>query len=395
MKILFVHNRYLQNAGGEDSTVEAETALLRARGHEVRILIFQNEKPSSGIVSGLVAGSKIIYNKASANILKGEALNFQPDIIHVHNFFYEASPSVIIEAKKLGFPVVVTLQNFRLICANGLLLRQNKVCELCVHHSFPWFGVKYKCYHSSSLQSAAVGSMAAVHKVMNTWRGKVDRYITPSIFMKNRLINSSLSLPAEKVSVKRNFVDDAGFAEPSSREPFFLFVGRLSEEKGVEVLLKVFKGIPGLKLILAGEGPLSEDLQNRYKEYNNIKFLGKQNRHQVITLMKQCKALIFPSIWYEGLPLTIIEALSVGTPVIASNLGAMQEMIEDGKSGLLFNPGDVSDLKEKVLNYVEMGIGNYSYHQQARDKYLDIFHPDVCYRDVIKVYESLLKVNAL
>ena len=210
MRILIIHNKYFHNAGGEDATVDAEVNLLRTKGHEVSFLLYVNSLPPDGVINKLTKAASVVYNKSSANILRERVTGFNPEVIHIHNFFYEASPSIIIEAHKCNVPVIVTIHNFRLVCANAILLRNNKVCELCVNSKFPWYGVKYRCYRDSASQSAMVGVMAAWHKVSGTWKKKVDQYITPSNFLKQRLIHSSLELPAEQVSTKRNFVEDPG-----------------------------------------------------------------------------------------------------------------------------------------------------------------------------------------
>ncbi|MBA4168347.1 MAG: glycosyltransferase family 4 protein, partial [Chitinophagaceae bacterium] len=336
MRILFVHTRYLQSAGGEDSTLEAESGLLRMKGHEVDILLFDNADTVKGFTGKLNAGISAIYNRRSARILGRAIERFKPDIIHVHNFFFTGSPSIFFEAKRYKVPIVATIQNYRLICANALLLRNHKVCELCVKQSFPWHGVKYKCYHDSAIQSAVVGSTAAIHKWIGTWKNKVDMFLAPAYFIRSKLIASSFNVSADRIIVKHNFIADPGFSDGASRQSFYLFVGRLSEEKGVETLLKAWLLTTNKQLLIVGEGPEKDKLASTYGHLPEINFAGKKNHAEVLQLMKQCRALIFPSIWYEGLPLTIIEALATGTPVISSDLGAMQEMISHQHNGLLF-----------------------------------------------------------
>ena len=396
LKVLFIHNRYLHSAGGEDTTLEAEATLLQSEGHEVSILFFDNAGMGTGALGKLRAGISSVYNVSSQKLLRKTIKEFQPNIIHVHNFFFTASPAVIIEANRQKIPVVVTLQNFRLICANALLLRNNKVCELCVSHDFPWYGVKYKCYHNSGLQSAIVGAMSAVHKWAGTWKNKVDIFITPASFIRSKLIKSSLNVAAERIKVKRNFIADPGISAAGDRKPFYLFVGRLSAEKGVEVLLEAWDNIKNEKLVIAGDGPEMQRLREKYGHLENVEFAGKKTREEVLTLMKECKALLFPSIWYEGLPLTIIEAFSTGTPVIGSSIGAMEEMIVHEKNGLLFEEGNPDSLRKSVALFNEyIAEGNYSFYDNARQSYIQQYHPERCYDSIMQIYNELINKRQL
>jgi glycosyltransferase involved in cell wall biosynthesis len=391
VRILFVHNKYLTSEGGEDTSVSAEAALLQSHGHIVKIVFFDNAQLGSGISGKVKAGISSIYNSTSAGVIREEIKMFAPDIVHVHNFFFQASPAVILEAKKCKVPVVVTIQNFRLICTNALLLRNNRVCELCVSKTFAWYGVKYKCYHNSAVQSAAVASMAALHKISGTWRRAVDQYITPAEFISAKLIHSSLKLDPAKVTIKRNFIADTGEVPGDTRQNFFLFVGRLSAEKGVDIVLQAFRNLSSENLVIVGDGPQLESLVKEYGQLENISFAGKKSKGEVMSLMKQCRALIFPSIWYEGLPLTIIEAFSTGTPVIASRLGAMAEMIIHDVNGLHFEPGNAIQLFETVGKFKkQIEEKNYLLYKGARQSYLNHYHPEKCYLSVIAIYNNLV-----
>jgi glycosyltransferase involved in cell wall biosynthesis len=391
LKILFVHTKYYTSDGGEDSALQSEIMLMRRKGHEVEVFLFDNASTINGVSGKLKAAVSSIYNTESAKKIK-EAINeFKPDVMHVHNFFFTASPSVLIQAHKQKVPVVVTLHNFRLLCVNTLLLRDNKVCELCVQHDFPWYGVKYKCYHDSAVQSAAVGAMSAVHKWMGTWKNKVDTFISPSHFSRNKFLHSSLHPDPEKIKVKYNFIDDPNHGDAKSRNNYYLFVGRLSQEKGIEVLLDAFIQLPKEEIIIAGDGPLQEQLVTKYAPYKNIIFLGRKPRTEVLELMKKCRVLMFPSICYEGLPLTIAEAFATGTPVIGSSMGAMQEMIINEYNGLLFETGNSVKLAEAILFFNSyLAKKDFSLYDNARKSYLENYHPEKCYNDVMNIYNNAI-----
>lgn len=392
MKILFIHTKYLHSAGGEDTTVEAELELMQSYGHEVKLVQFDNATMGSGTFGKIQAGASSIYNFQSAKKVKEEIRAFKPDIIHVHNFFFTASPSVIIQAYKEKVPVIVTLHNFRLLCASALLLRDNKICELCINNDFPWHGVKYKCYHNSALQSAVVGGMSAVHKWIGTWRNKVDMFISPASFSRKKILQSSLGVAANKIKVKHNFVKDPGIGAPGKRKNYYLFVGRLSSEKGVDVLLKAWENLKEHRLVIAGDGPEKESLMAQYGHFENISFVGKISRQQVFELMQTCKALVFPSVCYEGLPLTIAEAFATGTPVIGSSLGAMQEMIIPEKNGLLFEPGNPQSLAGTVLLFEKYTQGeNDEMYYNARNSYIEYYSPHKCYEQIMEIYNLVIK----
>jgi glycosyltransferase involved in cell wall biosynthesis len=235
MKILLLHNYYTQR-GGEDGVFEAERNLLLQKGHEVESLTFQNQK-LQGFAEKIRTSFSSIYNSHSAKLLAQKIDEFQPQILHVHNFWKEASPAVYYIAKRKNIPLVQTLHNFRLLCANALLLRQNQPCELCIKKTFPMAGIRYACYENR-LITAQITFLSTIHKILGTWKNLVSQYITITEFARRKFLASALHLQENQISVKPNFVEDRGGASMESRENYFLFVGRLSAEKGVQTLLE-------------------------------------------------------------------------------------------------------------------------------------------------------------
>lgn len=386
LKVLFIHNEY-QFKGGEDAVLEMEKSLLESKGHQVRTLLFTNTVIDQ-FTGKLKAGLQSLYNFSAARQLRETIIRFKPDIIHVHNLFFQASPSVLYLAGKMKIPVVMTVHNYRLICANALLLRNNHVCELCTQKVLPLSGIKYKCYRDSGVESALVTAITGLHKIMGTWTKKIDRLIVLSEFMKEKLMHSSLHFPANRTVVIPNFIDDVQ-GEPLPRDNYFLFVGRLSKEKGIQTLLDCFSKTAHQQLIIAGEGPEKERVLAAARENPGISYAGQQPKEKVLHLMKKSKALIFPSIWYEGLPMTIIEAFATGTPVIASELGSMAEMIRDGYNGFHFVPGNAGDLENK-LDHFSNGQPGSSLYTNARQTYLDYYQPDVHYDAILGIYEKAI-----
>ena len=390
MKILFIHNRYKQY-GGEDVAVELETSILVRRGHDVRTIFFDN-KPIKGFFSKIGAAFGSVYNFSSAKQVSEIIEQFKPDIIHIHNLFFIASPSILYAASKYNIPVVLTLHNYRLICANALLMREGEVCELCINKKLPYSGIRYKCYRNSSVESAVVTSITGIHKFLNTWKKKIHTYITLNEFSRSKLLHSSLEISENKMITKPNFVPDPGEGN-MQRENFFLFAGRVVKEKGVHVLAKAFATMPGNKIIIIGDGPELKSLQNEFKDFPNITFTGQMEKQKVNEYMKRCKAFICPSIWYEGAPLTIIEAFATGTPVIASRLGSMAESITDGFNGLHFTAGNENDLCEKIRLFIKETEADNMFYKNARQTYLEKYHEDIHYNAILKIYENAIVGN--
>jgi glycosyltransferase involved in cell wall biosynthesis len=389
MRILLVHNKYKQ-PGGENVVVESEGELLASNGHLVEQLIFDNSSINT-FYDRILSGLKVIYNPASVRKLREKIQEFGPDIIHIHNFVPLASPSIFYAAKRFGIPTILTLHNYRLICPSATLVHKGKIYEHSVQSVFPIDAILKGVYRNSKLQTAAIAIMVAVHNLMGTWRNKVDFYIALSQFAKEKFKTSSLAIPEERLVVKSNFVPDFG-AGNSERNDELLFVGRLVEEKGIQVLLKASK-ILRFNLTIIGDGPLRKLVTDAIEANPNIHYLGFQDKRSIANHMKKCKALIFPSIWYEGFPLTILEAFSTGTLVIASRLGAMAEIIRDGENGLLFEAGDEIALANKIIEIDAEPELARQLAANARLTYLSNYTPDKNYGLLMDIYKKAVALK--
>ena len=344
MRILLLHNRYRQH-GGEDVCVEALERLLPAHCHEVRLIEANNEE-IDGSAAVVKAAAGWIYSRKWKATVTEEIRAFQPDVAHVHNVFPLLSPSVIYACNEADVPVVQTLHNYRLLCPNGTLFRAGKVCEACVESTFPWPGVLHRCYRQSALGTAVVGAGSSIHRLLATYSHRVDRFIALTEFARAKFV--SANLPAEKFDVIPNWLSrDPGPGD--GRGGFFLSVGRLSPEKGLCTLLEAWPklNLPA-KLKVVGTGPLEADVAAASQRGIGIEHLGFLPACDVLKLMQQATALVVPSQCYEGLPMTIIEAYAAGTPVIASRLGSLEELVIDGSTGLLVPPQDANALARKI-----------------------------------------------
>jgi glycosyltransferase involved in cell wall biosynthesis len=379
LKILFAHNAY-QHRGGEDSVVEAEIALLRLHGHEVVTYFRSNDD-----IVTMHAASVVIQSLWSSRSTKelGELIRtFRPDVIHVHNTLPLISPSIYWAAARAGVPVVQTLHNFRLMCLNAFYLREGKVCEDCVG-CLPWRGVMRKCYRGSGVASFVLALMLTLHRGLGTYRDKVTRYIALNDFCRNKFIEGGL--PAELIAVKPNFVD-VPVLQNMSRQGF-LFVGRLSSEKGLESLAKAAALLQGAQLRVVGSGPQAALLDG----VKGVTILGRMTSDAVLYEMSNSVAVVVPSIWYETFGMVVIEAFASGTPVIVSRIGVLAEIVTDGETGLLFEPGDAVDMASKMqwaLNNPErmreMGLN-------ARKLYEEKFSADQNYQRLIAIYREVIE----
>ena len=387
MKILLVHNSY-QKRGGEDFVVDAEAELLRSNGHQVEMLFFNNDAAKS-LGGKLKTGIGLMYNPGSAKKIRKKILDFNPDMIHVHNIFYTISPAVFYVAKEMGVPVVLTFHNYRLICSGAMLMREKQICELCIDKTFPLAGIKHGCHRSSSLQTAQLTLVTGMHKVLKTWKNKIDGYIVLTDFVKEKVTTSSLALDPNKVNIKPNFVPDLGLSPMEDREDFFLFIGRLSEEKGVKTLLESTKYLD-YKLEIIGDGPLRPMVESYMKDNPNITFWGFRDKEFISDRLGKCTAMLFTSINYEGMPLTILEAYSKGTPVISSDINNINRIVIKDQTGLHFETAKPKPLAEQISQMLKDRSAYAHLYAQARAAYDASYSPDSNYKRLMEIYQGLL-----
>ena len=327
---------------------ESERALLLSAGHEVEALVADNEALSSPVIAAR-AGFRVTGNSEWRERVRDEVERFRPDVVHVHNFFPELSPAAHEVAYDSGAAVVQTLHNYRFVCANAQLLRAGHPCEACV--TGPRIqGVVHACYRSSRLASAAVWNFQRkIHT--RAWLARVQRFIALTEFAKNVLVRGGLE--AGKVCVLPNTIARAQMTERVSSEvPQVLYVGRLSGEKGIEPLLRawteVMRSGVRARLKVVGDGPAREALGHR-DPVLGVEFTGWLEADQVRSEMARSVFLVLPSLWYEGFPMVAVEALAAGLPVMASRIGGLPELVEDGVSGWLATPDHVGEWAQKLI----------------------------------------------
>jgi glycosyltransferase involved in cell wall biosynthesis len=461
MKIIQVHN-YYQQAGGEDGVVASELELLRGSGNEVVTYYKGNEALGVGRWALLVKASvQTLWNRKTYREFRKLLKTEKPDVVHCHNTFPLISPSIYWVCAKEGVPVVQTLHNYRLLCLNAFLFRGAKkgrealgirhegndcgstgekyltpsaqcqapsptgsICEKCLTKSFKRPGIRYGCYRDSKAGSLVVALMLLFHKIIGTWSKKVTAYIALTEFQKQKMIEGGL--PADKIWVKPNFIQrtedgcqrtDAEVQKVdentltadvraliSGQTPFALFVGRLSPEKGCDVLIRAWAlfeqqssdlGSPTSEnqkpvLLIVGDGPERATLEHLSLDLcplASVHFLGKQPKESVLSLMCNAQFLVLPSVWYEGFPMTIVEAFSCGTAVVASDDGGMSEIIMETKNGLKFGMGDELQLTNQMAwafkNPEKMAVMG----RAARADFETKYSAEVNYSKLMEIYE--------
>lgn len=389
MKILIAHN-YYQQAGGEDHCVTAEVAMLQDRGHEVIRYSLHNDAVDS--MNRIQVGLRTIWSRAGHHDIQALIRAHRPDVVHFNNTFPLISPAAYYAARAERVPVVQTLHNFRLLCPNALFFRDGKVCEDCLGKAIPWPGVLHKCYRGSRAASATVAAMLTTHRALGTWRNAVDAYIALTEFGRRKFVEGGL--PADKVVVKPNFVyPDPGVGAGTGR--YAVFVGRLSEEKGIDTLLTAWKSLGAtIPLKIVGNGPLAGAVAQAATPDSGIEWLGSRPPEEVYPLIGQATFLVLTSQCYENFPRVVIEAFAKGTPVIVSDLGAMAHVVDPGRTGMRFEPGNAADLAAKVRQLLAAPLDLERMRQAVRQEYETKYTASSNYDTLMAIYEQARRTAA-
>ena len=358
MKILMV-NKFLYPRGGSESYMLKLGDELKALGHRVEYFGMYDEKNTVGNSLGLSTTNmdfhstglarflypfKIIYSRES-EVKIGKVLDdFKPDIVHMNNINFQLTPSIVYAVKKRNIPLVQTVHDYQMICPNHLLysFKEAKPCDRCVKGS-KWNCLKHSCIHDSKVKSLLGVIEAKFYSFLKTYK-KVDLYICPSKFLENKLKGAS-DIYNGKTFTIHNFIEKKPVLKDAGEtDPYIVFVGRLSKEKGVEVLAATAKLLPEVKFVVAGNGPDDECL----KGIENVELKGFVSGDALSRLMVNAKLLIAPSVCYENCPLSILEAHSMGVPVVTMNSGGMAELVEDGKTGVLAQSSAPEEVAEAI-----------------------------------------------
>jgi glycosyltransferase involved in cell wall biosynthesis len=387
MRILIAHNRYKQ-IGGEDLVVATESGLLNSHGHTVARLDVDNDH-IQGALSRITASFGSIYSSDGKQRMREAIERAKPDVVHVHNFFPTLSPSVFAACVEAGVPVVHTLHNFRILCARATLFRDGGVCEECISNRSFLPGVRHACYRSSHLGSAVAGLGMAVHDRLGTWSDKIAAYISLTSFAADKL--GTFRIPREKIFVKPNSTEDRGLGTGDGN--YALFAGRLNQEKGLQTLIDAdTAGTLCMDIVILGDGPMREEVQRAAERPGSrLIYKGFMPHDQILDFMRSARVLIMPSIWYEGgLPLVVIEAFSLGLPVIGADLGNVAAIIKPGETGLLYPPADHQALSSALAWFMENLAEVRQMRENAREHYLATHTPEKNYQRLVEIYQMAI-----
>ena len=388
MKILLCHNSY-QQPGGEDKVFADEGELLESHGHQLVRYHVHNDKIAS--MSSIDIFKKTIWNSDTTKNLTRLIQAEQPDVMHCHNTFPLISPSAYYAAKNLNVAVVQTLHNYRTICPKAVLFRDGRFCNKCVGRQLPWPSIVHRCYRDSRAASVAVAAMLSYHNKLGTWTNSVDHYIALSEASKNIFIEAGW--PEHKISIKPNFIQ-ADIKPGKGSGNYAIFVGRLSKEKGVQSLLDAWRLLSSdLELKILGDGPEANIVVAAAAADSRIQWLGHQSIQTVYSLIGEAQFLIMPSVWPEPFGLSMIESLAKGTPVIASRTGAMEEIIRQNVTGLLYSPGKAAELASVIEQLIAQPELVLRMRSAARVEFESRYTPQSNYHQLISIYQRAIRDN--
>ena len=388
MRILLVHNRYRSAApSGENRVVDQEGEALEALGHEVmRFGRSSDEIDQWSVAKKASLPVRTIWSRETGRDLKAVLREHRPEVVHVHNTFPLLSAAVLYACRDGRVPVVATLHNYRLVCANGAFFRSGSVCHDCAH-GLPIPAVLHGCYRGSRAATAPVALAMSLHR--QAWRSLVSAYIFISASQRDLL--RDVDLAPDRVFVRHNLIPRR-IRPQTARTPTVVYAGRLDEAKGVRLLMASWDhyrgqaGEPGLNLVIAGGGPLGDEVAAWASGLPSVELKGILGSDRCAELISQARAVLLPSAWEETFGLVAVEAMAAGVAPIAAGHGSFTELITSGVDGVLFSPGDPAALALAIAD-VERNPEQYeAYGDQARKTYEQRFDPERSTEELLGIY---------
>ena len=368
---------------------EAEEAILKARGHDVGRLTVSNDAVAD--LSRVGLAKTTVWSRAGRDAVEAAARDHRADIVHFHNTLPLVSPAGYYGARAAGAAVVQTLHNFRLICPGALLYRDGKICEDCVGKTFAAPGVRHGCYRGNRGATLAVAGMTAAHRLAGTWDRAVDRYIAITDFARDKFVAGGL--PADRLSIKANpLSEDPGVGRNGG--DFALFVGRLDQGKGLQTVLRAWETCAALPpLTIVGDGPQASLVREAVDRMGKgrIRWKGWLQSPDVLALMREARVFVFASDLFEGgTPMTIVESLASGLPIVATDRGAARQIVRDGVEGVRFNPGDPQALAASVRGVLRDHGSYLGMRTAARAAFERTYAPEPNYAVLARIYSEAL-----
>lgn len=386
-RVLQVHTRYRQ-AGGEDQVVAAERLLLEEAGLEVEQVLFDNAelRESRSLAGDLRIASAAVWSRSAERRVGSALVAHRSQVMHVHNTFAAASPSVYAAASAHAVPVVQSLHNYRLLCPAATVFRDGHACTDCVGRRVPWPAVAHSCVRGSRAQSLVAATTLGLHRALGTFDRGIDAYVVGTSFQGQLMVEGGL--PAGRIHVVPNFLEPDPGAGDGPRMGV-LFVGRFAEEKGIATLLQAARSVPG-KVSVVGDGPLAP-LVHEAAAAGHVRYLGPLWSDEMREQLRGAAALVVPSIWFEGFPMVVLEAFAAGTPVIASRIGALAAIVEHGVTGLLAEPGDADQLGQRFAWALAHPTELAALGAGARERYEQRFRGPTHLAALLDIYRASIE----
>ena len=368
--------------GGEDIYVNLLIKLLREKGHRVKLYAKHSSSIEQNLNNKMAVATNLVYNRQTATELQKIIRVFKPDIAHIHNVYPLISPSAYIICKNAGVSIVQTIHNYRFMCAAGTLYHGSTVCKECLQGKSLFPCIWHRCYRNSFVSTIllTITLMVQRNRIIKT----IDRFIFPTYFSK-KIYEEYFNLPKSKSIVIHHGLKIADNSSQKSDSPsnYFLFIGRLSKEKGILDLVKHISKKPKISLIVVGTGPLAKELET-YRKYTHIKFMGSQSRNKTLKLMQNARAVIIPSKWYEVLPLVYIESLALNVPVLTPDTETFS-FTRTTNNRYQYSFGNMNELMARMEHFSYDKKSNY--FRKIYEKY---FSEKNHYTQLMECYSSLI-----
>lgn len=388
MRILVAHN-YLRPPSGENTVFEQETAMLEDHGHAVERFVMRNEELDQwSLLRRALIPFRVVWSVSAYRRFSQRIREFRPDVVHFHNVFPLISPACYHAARRAGVPVVQTLHHFRFVCSGAMLFRDGQVCEDCRAMRFGP-GIWHGCYRGSRLQTAGMAAGIYFHYLVGTWSRCIDGYIALSGFAEDKF--RALGLPARRFFVKPNFLN-MDLRVSGEREGWGVCIGRVGEEKGLRSLVAALRRATDVQVKIVGDGPLHGYLTAELARggLEHVEYLGALPRDRCLELVRRARFLAFPSICYEGMPMVVLEAMAAGTPVIASRIGALPDLVEHEVTGLLVTPGSVEELSAAMGRLAADPEESRAMGARGQASFSERFTADANHEQLVKIYQQVI-----
>lgn len=409
MKILQI-NKFYHILGGTDKYFFKVSKFLRSKGNQVAFFCMEDKKniktkwkmyfvsniplENRSLIEDFKLFCRSIYSIEAQWKISKLLDDFRPDIVHLHDFYHYLSPSILIEFKKRNIPVVMTVHDYHLISPNRNMYHDGKICEICKPDKY-YKSVAHKCVRNSLLLGIVESIEKYIWEIIG-WDNKyIDLYITPSIFIRKKLIEYGLD--RSKIIHLSHYIESNTYNTGANHCDYILYFGRLSQEKGLDCLIKAMKLLPKIKLIIVGKGSEEYSLRVKVKrnKLENVEFVGFKEGFELKRLLIKSRFTILPSVWYEVAPLSILESLACGKPVIASKIGGIPELVKDGFNGFLVDSGNVEDLVEKIDRLWNNPVLCRKLGKNARDYVEKNFGKKQHYNNLKKIYKIAIKKHEI